>query len=223
MNSLSNTLQNISLKPIAKEDELTSKLLELLERYQALTKEYKELYQQGFLELSRANSFNLSRFGIDKFDQREYPAGIHVKTDGLKFEVSGNNEKAIEAVKKTAKELESKELELINLESKEQKVSKEPKEPKHGDNKPHAVRNPIHQFSPLPPLALRNAQKLFKLAVEVLIEVENLRREIGRVLEDLEGASAVSGPLSAVSGPLSAVSEPLSAVSEPLRVLYPKP
>lgn len=105
-------------------DDLTVKLLTLLDEYECLANgEYRELFVEGYMALSRANFSAHRVYGVDSYDMSEHKAGIEIRHQG-EFTVVDRVKAAREAREREKKE-EKKEKEKEK--EKEEKPKKEEK------------------------------------------------------------------------------------------------
>lgn len=147
-------------------------LLELLGRYDKLTRALNDAMRSGFLALSRAKYHsNGASFGASSWDQkvqatRRVAGGELVRVDVPGDAGAGSASPANPAG--TASPADDGK-------------PKHPAKPAKPAKAKPARYNPINMFSVCPPTELRNSQKLFEEALAYAAELAKLHAEIQRV------------------------------------------
>ncbi|CAK9437541.1 uncharacterized protein LODBEIA_P19190 [Lodderomyces beijingensis] len=186
-------------------DDKTIALLHLLDEYEQLSNRYRANFIQGHQNLSRASFQNISvsksRFGLDMFDLRPYPAcktiesgdeasSCFVVVDRLKTQKEREEQEELEEETSSEKAEQATPMEISNRKTKSSKAKLEKDTSvvtiDENDEKEPQFKDPIVQFGAFAPKELKTSQANFSAALLDSISLINLRHKISNLVTELE-------------------------------------
>lgn len=169
-------------------DQKTAHLLELVSQYERLCNDrLRTDFSDGFFALGRANYLGSARrrFGVDALDLRPHAASITVQP-GDEWAVRGRETER--AASRLGDKLDKDTHGGSGLRNRKERERAEPSGEKTTevprDDQPEF--DPLLQFGALVPMQLRQSQRHFVSAIDLLVEQLNVRRKIEQLVDELE-------------------------------------
>lgn len=199
------TAPDSDLPPLRRSDEILVEVLELVAQYQQFTRQSREKFINGYLNLSRANfHLRLSTFGPLSLDMRTRDACIVVEHDP-DFRVCN----LLDNLMRDVKQQERNKKDCVDETESQLGMAKSTgKSPASGTLKSRQklnaqslptesiitevslaetlIRDPIKQFGGIVPHQLRQAQTCFVHAIEASVMQLNIARKIARLVQEID-------------------------------------
>lgn len=174
-------------------DAKVAQLLDLVDAYTALTRDYRLHFVDGCMTLSRANcEAGRKRYGEDAFDMRPHLSAKCIAV-GEEFKLEARAPAAASACARAARAVPTKVPSVTasgvapppaTLTNRRRPAPVLPRAPTTEVDPP--VVDPIAQFGALVPPQLRQSQQHFDRWLAAAVALANLQRKMARLLADIE-------------------------------------
>lgn len=181
--------------PLTGADAKVAQLLDLVDAYTALTRDYRLHFVEGSLALSRANcEAGRKRYGEDAYDLRPHLSAKRIAV-GDEFRLEARAPKPASARARaaptkvapvTASGVAPPPATLTNRRRPAPAPTETPTETPAETPAEVAPRDPIAQFGALVPPLLRQSQQHFDRWLAAAVALANLQRKMARLLADIE-------------------------------------